>query len=118
MGKTILERAWTRETSSDPEHWSEENPAWGQCAITALLAQDLFGGQLLRAMIQGQNHYWNLLPNGAELDLTRQQFGPNPSLDPGEVPKIRDREYVLSFPATVKRYELLKQNILKLQGAL
>src|ERR1700724_3464771 len=42
-----LAQAWSRDTSSDAEHWSASNPAWGQCAVTALIVQDLLGGHLL-----------------------------------------------------------------------
>src|SRR5205809_837581 len=97
---------WCRETSSDPGAWTRENLTWGQCAVTALIVQDYLGGDLLRAPVGGSMHYWNLLPNGVELDLTRGQFGPNAVIGESE---IREREYVLSFPATVERYELLEK---------
>lgn len=42
----ILQAAWTRGTSFDPERWTPENPSWGQCAVTALVINDLFGGEL------------------------------------------------------------------------
>ena len=54
--------AWHADTSFAPADWSPDNPAFGQCAVTALIVQDLFGGELLRACIAGGSHYWNLLP--------------------------------------------------------
>jgi len=57
-----LERAWSRETSADPEQWTPDNPAWGQCAVTALVVQDGFGGELVRATVDDASHYWNRLP--------------------------------------------------------
>jgi hypothetical protein len=101
-----LERSWARETSADPVHWTAENSAYGQCAVTALVVQDHFGGELLRARVNGISHYWNRLPAGLEVDFTRKQFGSNPSVPIGEV---KSREFVLSFPETVNRYLCLRR---------
>jgi 8-oxo-dGTP pyrophosphatase MutT (NUDIX family) len=74
--------AWCRWTSDpvDQPGWSDANPASGQCASTALVVQDRFGGELLVAEVHEADgsrqglHYWNRLPDGRELDLTREQF--------------------------------------------
>jgi hypothetical protein len=55
------------------------NAAHGQCGPTALIVQDLLGGDLLIAEVSGGNeedevHYWNRFPGGLEIDLTREQF--------------------------------------------
>ena len=86
-------------------HWSPADASRGQCAVTALLIQDLFGGSLLRAVVSGESHYWNRLPDGTELDLTREQF--SHFVVDGVVVE-RDRSYVLSFPDTAERYALLR----------
>lgn len=98
--------AWSAETSAD-DRWSPENPALGQCAVTALVVQDIYGGDLLRVVNEGVSHYFNRLPNGVELDLTRGQFA---TWEPTKA-EIRDRAYVLSFPATAQRYSLLRDRI-------
>jgi len=81
-----LERAirasWSLQ-SCDPvdlPDWCAHNPARGQCASTALVIQDHLGGELLFAEVlhadgarQGV-HFWNRLPTGQEVDLTREQF--------------------------------------------
>src|SRR5690242_14988757 len=90
--EAALRGAWRADPSSDPARWSAENPAWGQCAVTSLLVQDLFGGQLLRAEVDGISHYWLRLEDGSEIDLTREQFGADVSVGGGEP---RDRDYVL-----------------------
>lgn len=106
--RSILEPAWSSETSADPERWSPENPAWGQCAVTALIVQELYGGTLVRTKVGNISHYWNVLPSGEEVDLTRDQFN-EPDLQlSGE---LRTREYVLSFPDTLLRYERLKARV-------
>lgn len=108
-GPELIRRAWCRETSSCPDEWSRENPARGQCAVTALILQDLTGGgQLLRAEVNGESHYWLLTEDGVELDMTLCQFGDDPEI--GKI-EMRARAYVLSFPDTVRRYNLLKQRI-------
>src|SRR5436309_819387 len=83
--ESAVRQAWDATTSSDPDRWSAENPAWGQCAVTALLVQDFFGGELVRADVQGISHYWTRTPDGREVDLTRDQFGPDPTVPEGEV---------------------------------
>jgi hypothetical protein len=100
-----LRDVWSRDTSAQPDEWTAQNPALGQCAVTALIVQDVCGGDLLRSTVDGISHYWNRLPSGAELDLTFEQFGPGARID--ATPVVRDREYVLSFQPTVDRYDLL-----------
>jgi hypothetical protein len=74
--------AWARDTCDpvDVDDWSAANPARGQCGTTALTINDLLGGELLLAEVlrtdgsrQGV-HWWNRLPDGTEIDLTREQF--------------------------------------------
>ena len=40
-----LIRSWSIETSSK---WTIENPAKGQCGVTALVVQDIYGGEIKR----------------------------------------------------------------------
>lgn len=83
---TEIERAiranWSPGTCDpvDLPDWSIENPARGQCGVTALLLQELLGGELLLAPVSRSDgsrqgvHYWNRLAGGVEVDLTREQF--------------------------------------------
>jgi len=80
--ETAVRAAWALDTCDpvDAEDWSAANPSRGQCGSTALTIHDLLGGELLIAEVirsdgsrQGV-HYWNLLPDGTELDLTSEQF--------------------------------------------
>ena len=43
----LLQKAWSKETSFEPDNWTPENPAWGQYAVTALVVQDFFGGEII-----------------------------------------------------------------------
>ena len=104
--EAALAEAWSRETSSDPTSWTHENPAWGQCAVTALLVQDYLGGTLRRGQVGSISHYWNVLPSGEEIDLTRHQFPADVEIENIE---SRTREYVLSYPESAQRYQTLEQ---------
>ena len=79
-----LSRAWGPDTCApeDRPQWSVDNPARGQCITTVLIVHDFFGGVLLRGEVvvggeQVDYHWWNRLPDGTEIDLTRDQFGPD-----------------------------------------
>jgi antitoxin VapB len=76
-----IKDAWTRETSHWPDRWSKENPAVGQCAVTALAVQSLLGGVIERLLLDdGDTHYRNVI-GGQVVDLTASQW-------PGGVPII------------------------------
>ena len=44
----VLEQCWDQETAypSCQEEWVPEDPSFGQCAITAMLVHDMFGGTI------------------------------------------------------------------------
>jgi hypothetical protein len=76
--------------------------------VTALVVQDYFGGDLRRGEVGAISHYWNVLPTGEELDLTRKQFGDDAQLTD---PEPRTREYLLSNPGTARRYKELARAV-------
>ena len=107
--KKLIEKSWTKETCSPGlrENWTEENPSLGQCAITAMLVKDIFGGKIMRCMTSTGSHYYNKIGNKI-VDLTVDQFL-------GEIPKYeegieRTMEYLLSNDDTKKRYLMLKRD--------
>lgn len=112
-----IKRVWSKETcvSGLQEFWSETNPSLGQCAITVLIVNDIFGGKIMRCMVGGVSHYYNIV-DGKLLDFTAEQFGLNnvPDYSKGEE---RTREYLLGNEETKKRYLLLlskvKEDIIK-----
>jgi GNAT superfamily N-acetyltransferase len=74
-----IRASWSRETSDNPDEWTEDSPARGQCVGTALLVRELLGGEILLADVirDGQwveRHAWNRLTTGVAVDLTRSQF--------------------------------------------
>ncbi|MFF8843163.1 hypothetical protein ACF08N_10575 [Streptomyces sp. NPDC015127] len=81
--EAALRASWAADTCSPDDvaraAWTEDNPAWGHCDITALVVHDLFGGDLAVGEVwlggeQHGYHWWNVLPSGVEIDLTRDQF--------------------------------------------
>lgn len=106
-----IRAAWCRDTSADPDKWTPQNPAMGQCAVTALIVQDLIGGELERVDVhvawtdKPVSHYRNVQPDGTRLDLTFSQFE---GFGVATNPQARDRWYVLKFQPTAERYKLLK----------
>ncbi|MGI9594710.1 MAG: YunG family protein [Acidimicrobiales bacterium] len=77
--QTAIEHAWSAETASADNRWSADNPAAGHCDVTSLVVRERVGGGLrsCRVFRNGEfseHHYWNVLPDGREIDLTRSQF--------------------------------------------
>ena len=68
--REALEDAWSVETAAQ---WSAENPANGQCNVTAAVIHDLFGGEILRTRYPKFWHYYNRI-DGQRMDLTDSQF--------------------------------------------
>jgi len=113
-----LKNSWTKESSSDPFKWSSNNPAWGQCAVTALVVNDYLGGNIVWANVvlpdgKELSHYFNNI-NCKEKDFTRVQFSMGTIIARG-IPKTKGfpstREYILSYPVIVSRYKLLKKKV-------
>jgi len=116
--KELLPSICDRETSQDPNSWTPENPLWGHCAVVSLVAQSLFGGELLRGSLRDVpglenmgSHYWNMLADGQIDDFTKPQF--KDRYPAGLKAETRNRSYVLSFPETAKRYKLLAFRLAK-----
>jgi len=72
-----LERAWSAETST---LWTADNPARGQCSVTALAVQKLCGGDILKTHTAAGPHFYNRI-DGERFDFTAAQFGTPPSYD-------------------------------------
>ena len=88
--------------------WDESNPSLGQCAITALIVNDYYGGKIMRCMASSGSHYYNMIENEL-VDLTVEQFlGEIPEYEKGEE---RTREYLLGNEDTKSRYLLLNKNL-------
>lgn len=113
-----LRNIGAKDTSADPDGWTPENPLWGHCAVASLLAEDVFGGELVRASLKEhpkyaylRSHFWNRLPDGSDIDFTTEQY-PD-LLFQNLVGDVRSRESVLESPDTQRRYALLQERFKK-----
>ncbi len=90
--RPVLRAAWGPDTCDphDLENWRPDNPARGQCGVTALVVHDLLGGDLVLGEVhvggvKVGHHYWNRLPDGTEVDFTAEQFHPGEVVSGGRV---------------------------------
>lgn len=108
-------KSWSRDTTypRTKDQWSTANPSFGQCAVTSLVINDLYGGKIV--VNRDFHHYWNVLNDGTVVDLTKEQFGKGVVIEShGEA----TREYILGSDAaaralTPERYKLLKTKVAK-----
>ncbi len=68
--RAALMNAWSLETAVQ---WTQENPALGQCNVTAAVVFDLFGGEILRTRLPEVWHYYNRIAD-QRVDFTDSQF--------------------------------------------
>lgn len=87
--------------------WNENNRCFGMCAITSLIINDYFGGDICKIYVDGISYYFNLIENNI-VDLTKDQF--NREMDYKDY-KIMDREKILTDD-TKNRYITLKARLI------
>lgn len=110
--QAALARAWSAETAYKGD-WSAENPARNQCAVTALVVQDHFGGAIVRGAYMTPSgekgtHYWNRIA-GVDLDFTANQFPAGTQVEC--LTRDYPRESLLSNPNTAARYAILRDRV-------
>ncbi|PDZ69624.1 hypothetical protein CON30_04280 [Bacillus cereus] len=99
-----LIKSWSIETSSK---WRSENPAKGQCGVTALVVQDIYGGEIKKTKIGEEWHFYNCI-DGERFDFTETQFNENLNYLDME----SNREEALA-DTNEKQYSILKEKIMK-----
>jgi hypothetical protein len=97
-----LRRSWSVETG---RHWQRDNPASGQCGVTALVAHDRFGGEILKTDVNGAWHFYNRI-DGKRVDFTMSQFDSPVGYD--DVPSNRDEAL---GDCSQQQYELLRARV-------
>jgi hypothetical protein len=113
--ESAIRRSWSLATCdpSDLDDWSPTNPSRGQCGVTALVLNDLLGGELLLAEVRRpdgsrQGVRWWTRVAGIEIDLTREQFMGGEIVQPPRVvmrppgPPTRCREQYERLCKTVR----------------
>jgi hypothetical protein len=91
--------------------WSKKNLSEGQCGVSVLIIQDYLGGKI--AFNKKLHHVWNILPDGSEYDITRNQFPKGTKIERDGFISRHDMFYNdLAKKAKVKeRYKLLKKRV-------
>lgn len=112
--------SWSAETCTPGfrSRWSPDNPARDQCGVTAMVLNDLLGGELIRGEVHVDGtrvdyHWWNRLGTGIEIDLTRGQFGPEETVTGGIV---IPRPPVAEWRRLREEYELLRDRVMERLG--
>jgi hypothetical protein len=105
-----IRASWSQEVSEEPDKWSEENPAYGCCAVTAMVVRNYLGGELViagvvRDGVRVDRHVWNVLPSGLAVDLSRDQF------HDGELYEAPQPLSETTVEGTQERYELLAERV-------
>ncbi|WP_166702536.1 YunG family protein [Bacillus albus] len=106
-GKRIYEalmKSWSIETSTK---WTSENPAKGQCGVTALVVQDINGGKIKKTKIGEEWHFYNFI-DGQRFDFTETQF--NGRLNYLDAESNREEAFA---DTNEKQYSILKKKITK-----
>lgn len=103
-----LVNSWSKHTSS---LWTLENPARGQCSVTACVVQQLYGGDILKTPAPDGWHFYNHLSE-VRCDFTASQFAT--PIEYQDIPS--SFEQALS-DTTVEQCNHLRQRILTMLGS-
>lgn len=90
------------------DEWTEENKTLGMCAITALVVNNYFKGDIAKIKVDGISHYFNIIDNKI-IDLTKNQF--KKEIDYKDY-KIVNRKDILTED-TKNGYQKLKEKVIK-----
>ena len=101
--QNMLQQCWGKDTSNSPQDWQPTLPSNGQCAVSALVIQERFGGDIYRLPnVEGQSHFYNMI-SGKVIDLTADQFSSQINYNGSP----QDSRQLLSNPETEIRFHLL-----------
>ncbi len=95
--------SWSLQSSSK---WREENPAKGQCGVTALVVNDLVGAEIRKTKLNEGWHYYNFI-DGERYDFTASQF--SEAIVYTDLPS--NREEALT-DTNLKQYHYLKESVM------
>ncbi len=112
---SILLEVWCKDTtypSCKLDYNYDNDPSYGQCAITAILVHDIFGGTIHKIKVDGGTHYFNKI-NNHYIDLTSDQFTLYNILLDYEDNVEKTKDECLKNEDTLNRYNLLKELVKK-----
>lgn len=110
---SALLHIWCRDTCAPRLRvkWSPENPALGQCSVTAFLAQDIFGGKVCGVLRAGGNYHCYNVVGDCCFDLTSEQFGDEKLCYDDGPEQLREVHFAKEEKRL--RYEYLKSELKK-----
>ncbi|QTC41636.1 hypothetical protein I7V34_21800 [Bacillus sp. V3] len=100
--KKAMAESWSVKSSSK---WSRENPAKGQCGVTALVVNDLLGGEIKKTKLTEGWHFYNFI-SGKRYDFTASQFSEN--ITYADVPSNREEAF---SDTNAEQYCCLRQKV-------
>lgn len=100
----ILFQVWSLQSSSK---WTSENPAQGQCGVTALVVQDVLGGEIYKTNTPGVWHFYNFI-QGQRHDFTASQF--EELIKYMDIPSNREEAFT---DTNEEQYRYLSQSVAK-----
>lgn len=94
--------------------WSRKNPTLGHCAVTAMIVNEYFGGDIQFGYYEEENvwHYWNVI-DGEVVDFTAEQFQ-NTAI---QFKNIQNTSFtdLFAHESVRSRYILLKERMISVQ---
>ncbi|WP_102271686.1 YunG family protein [Cytobacillus massiliigabonensis] len=103
--KQTLLLSWSIQSSTK---WSVDNPAKGQCGVTALVVNDMLGEEILKTDLPDGWHFYNRI-NGKRYDFTRSQF--SGEINYKDILSNREEAFL---DTNKNQYNYLKQSVEKL----
>lgn len=100
--KDALLASWSGSSST---LWSEGNPARGQCGVTALVVNDILGGEIVKTRYEQLWHFYNVI-DGKPIDFTESQFDAPIVYDN----RVSDRDEALADTSS-RQYGYLKSAV-------
>ena len=98
-----LSKSWSLESSTK---WNKDNPSVGQCGVTALVVNDLLGGEIKKTKLPDGWHFYNFIKN-KRYDFTVSQF--KERILYMDIPSNRAEAYA---DTNENQYGYLKQKVL------
>ena len=111
----VLSKLWCKKTCAYrmQNKWSKDNMTLGQCSITSILVQDIFGGEIYGILLEDGNYHCFNVIEGYTFDLTSEQF--KYELDYSNS-CLQDRNVHLKNKEKEERYKYLKEQFINKVG--
>jgi hypothetical protein len=113
-----IRASWCKETSYDGLNWSENNPSYGQCAVSCMVFSSyipcaIAGGKVFyKSGLPLTEHYWLRLfrpfYGQKNLDLTYSQFG---KILDYRFESYYSKDQLLKSSRTKQRYNILREKV-------